>query len=63
MKTTKKLGAGKWCFRELTVYVTRQVKQSFLSFFYRFEHVPLVTPNGDILVNDLSFEVRTVPLR
>lgn len=25
----------------------------------RFEHVPLVTPNGDILVNDLSFEVRS----
>ncbi|KAL9951353.1 hypothetical protein ACROYT_G044004 [Oculina patagonica] len=25
----------------------------------RFEHVPLVTPNGDLLVNDLSFEVRS----
>lgn len=24
---------------------------------FRFEHVPLVTPNGDILVDDLSFEV------
>lgn len=28
-------------------------------FLFRFEHVPLVTPNGDILVNDLSFEVNT----
>ncbi|CAG0889592.1 unnamed protein product [Darwinula stevensoni] len=25
----------------------------------RFEHVPLVTPNGDILVEELSFEVRS----
>ncbi|KAL1116830.1 hypothetical protein AAG570_005300, partial [Ranatra chinensis] len=25
----------------------------------KFEHVPLVTPNGDILVNDLSFEVNS----
>jgi len=24
---------------------------------YRFEHVPLVTPNGDVLVNELNFEV------
>lgn len=23
----------------------------------RFEHVPIVTPNGDVLVRDLSFEV------
>ena len=23
----------------------------------RFEHVPLVTPNGDVLVNELNFEV------
>ena len=23
----------------------------------RFEHVPLVTPNGDVLVEDMSFEV------
>ena len=25
--------------------------------FYRFEHVPLVTPNGDVLVKELNFEV------
>lgn len=25
----------------------------------RFDKVPLVTPNGDILVNDLTFEVRS----
>lgn len=25
----------------------------------RFEHVPLVTPNGDVLVNDLTFEVKS----
>ena len=25
----------------------------------RFEHVPLVTPNGDVLVQELNFEVRS----
>lgn len=25
----------------------------------RFDHVPLVTPNGDVLVKDLSFEVKS----
>jgi ATP-binding cassette, subfamily D (ALD), member 3 len=25
----------------------------------KFEHVPLVTPNGDLLLNDLSFEVKS----
>uniref|UniRef100_A0A4W3H979 ATP-binding cassette sub-family D member 3 n=1 Tax=Callorhinchus milii TaxID=7868 RepID=A0A4W3H979_CALMI len=25
----------------------------------KFEHVPLVTPNGDVLIQDLSFEVRS----
>jgi ATP-binding cassette subfamily D (ALD) protein 3 len=25
----------------------------------RFENVPLVTPNGDILIPDLSFEVQS----
>lgn len=25
----------------------------------RFEHVPLVTPNGDVLIKDLSFEVKS----
>jgi len=25
----------------------------------KFDHVPLVTPNGDILVNDLTFEVKS----
>lgn len=34
---------------------------SFLCWFrFRFEHVPLVTPNGDVLVNDLSFEVNNL---
>lgn len=26
---------------------------------YRFENVPLVTPNGDVLVRDLNFEVKS----
>ena len=26
----------------------------------RFEQVPLVTPNGDVLVNELNFEVCTL---
>ena len=26
-------------------------------FHGRFEHVPLVTPNGDVLVTELNFEV------
>lgn len=25
----------------------------------RFDHVPLITPNGDVLVEDLTFEVRS----
>jgi hypothetical protein len=25
--------------------------------FYRFDKVPLVTPNGDVLVKELNFEV------
>lgn len=25
----------------------------------RFEHVPLVTPNGDVLVKELNFEVQS----
>lgn len=25
----------------------------------RFHHVPLVTPNGDVLIEDLSFEVKS----
>lgn len=31
---------------------------SFQDNFIKFEKVPLVTPNGDILVKELSFEVR-----
>lgn len=31
-------------------------------FFTRFEHTPLATPNGDILIKDLSFEVLFVSL-
>lgn len=25
--------------------------------FYRFEKVPLITPNGDVLIEELDFEV------
>lgn len=28
-------------------------------FDFRFEHVPLVTPNGDLLIADMNFEVRS----
>lgn len=31
---------------------------SFQDNFIKFEKVPLVTPNGDVLVKELSFEVR-----
>ena len=27
--------------------------------YHRFEHVPLVTPNGDVLVKKLNFEVKS----
>lgn len=27
----------------------------------RFDKVPLVTPNGDVLIKELSFEVKLVP--
>ena len=33
--------------------------QNFISLFhFRFEKVPLITPNGDCLVSEISFEVR-----
>ena len=31
----------------------------YLHVHYRFDKVPLVTPNGDVLVKELNFEVRT----
>ena len=31
------------------------------AFLFRFDHTPLATPNGEILIKDLSFEVS--PLR
>nr|XP_048312603.1 ATP-binding cassette sub-family D member 3 [Myodes glareolus] len=31
----------------------------FINALFRFDHVPLATPNGDILIRDLSFEVRS----
>ena len=33
---------------------------SFTFFNYRFDKVPLVTPNGDVLVNELNFEVEII---
>uniref|UniRef100_A0A8C6QQN8 ATP-binding cassette, sub-family D member 3 n=1 Tax=Nannospalax galili TaxID=1026970 RepID=A0A8C6QQN8_NANGA len=30
-----------------------------INFLFRFDHVPLATPNGDVLIRDLSFEVRS----
>ncbi len=30
--------------------------------FYRFDHTPLATPNGDILIKDLTFEVKLLSL-
>ena len=36
----------------------RHIGSFFLAFF-RFEHVPLVTPNGDVLVKELNFEVKS----
>jgi len=29
-----------------------------VSAFIRFDHVPIVTPNGDVLVRDLNFEIK-----
>ena len=33
------------------------IENCFFSFPFRFESVPLVTPNGDVLIRELSFEV------
>lgn len=33
---------------------------TIIMFFYRFEKVPLVTPNGDVLIEELNFEVSTL---
>ena len=38
--------------------LTIKVKKYLLSGF-RFEDVPLVTPNGDVLVDSMSFEVNS----
>ena len=40
-------------------YVVKGFALMIMIFIYfRFENVPLVTPNGDVLINDLSFEVK-----
>ena len=32
----------------------------YLFYYTRFDKVPLVTPNGDVLVNELNFEVSII---
>ena len=39
------------------MFLSSQSFKKFVTFCFRFEHVPLVTPNGDVLVEELNFEV------
>ena len=39
--------------------LARKVFHLERNFICRFEHVPLVTPNGDVLVKELNFEVKS----
>ncbi|XP_056289976.1 ATP-binding cassette sub-family D member 3a [Pseudoliparis swirei] len=66
MKVLKELNAGKY---ERTM-VTQQKKEKMVLVpgsgrvinrdnIIKFEHVPLSTPNGDVLIKDLTFEVRS----
>lgn len=43
------------CLTQSISFHIHQVK--LYPFIHRFEHIPLATPNGDILIRDLSFEV------
>uniref|UniRef100_A0A4W3HRW0 ATP-binding cassette sub-family D member 3 n=1 Tax=Callorhinchus milii TaxID=7868 RepID=A0A4W3HRW0_CALMI len=49
MQVLKELNSGKYEPRIHLIHIL----------LFRFEHVPLVTPNGDVLIQDLSFEVRS----
>ncbi|XP_048584347.1 ATP-binding cassette sub-family D member 3 [Nematostella vectensis] len=49
-------GVKKVSIEELTRSRGEMVETDHL---IRFEHVPLVTPNGDVLVDDMTFEVRS----
>ena len=47
---------------ESTAYVSPNllpIKTKYLLTGFRFEDVPLVTPNGDVLVDNMSFEVNS----
>lgn len=45
------------CSIELFKFLTCFNFPLFINVLFRFDHVPLATPNGDILIQDLSFEV------
>uniref|UniRef100_A0A8C7R1H0 ATP-binding cassette sub-family D member 3 n=1 Tax=Oncorhynchus mykiss TaxID=8022 RepID=A0A8C7R1H0_ONCMY len=54
MKVLKELNSGKY---ERTMVSQHHLVRHLFSLCLRFEHTPLATPNGDILIKDLSFEV------
>ena len=43
----------------LNVHSSIHALTKLVLFHFRFEHVPLVTPNGDVLVKELNFEVKS----
>ncbi len=52
---TSSRGEGICCL--VALEVSLQSRLHVTRFLDRFEHVPLVTPNGDVLVKELNFEV------
>ena len=46
---------GEWCLQNCNFFW--QLNSLWCFFLPRFEHVPRVTPNGDVLVKELNFEV------
>lgn len=45
--------------KEVKAYIPGSGKTVYQDNIIKFENVPLVTPNGDVLINSLSFEVKS----
>lgn len=45
-----------WLVNLLAFHDVKSVWMTLGYCFFRFERVPLITPNGDVLVSELNFE-------
>lgn len=48
-----------WSLYKENLFIKIYIATAFIIYYFpfRFESVPLVTPNGDVLIKELSFEV------